>query len=109
MKAGLNFGRSFALQDRGKFRHFLAHDLAGLEFNGGTRGDDKTAPRLVWIAADTWFSEFDLEDTEVSQLHSITLSEGIGDVIERPLDDIENLVLDQACFVTDFNDEFPFR
>ena len=105
----LNLLSGFALQDRRQLCDFLPHDLAGLEFDGRARRDDEAASRLVRVAAHTRLGELDFEDSEVSQLHGITLREGIGDVIERSLHDIEDLVLDQACFVTDFNDEFPFR
>ena len=101
--------RRFALQDGGELRHFLAHDLAGLEFHRGARRNDKAAARLIRVAADTRLGEFNFEDAEVTQFDRIALSECVGDVIERSLDDVEDLVLDQACLVADFNDEFPFR
>ena len=105
----LSLGRRFALHDRRKLCDFLPHDLAGLEFNRGPSRNDKAASRLIRVAAHTWLGEFDFEDAEVSQFDRISLRESVGDVVERPLDNIENLVLDQAGFVADFNDEFPFR
>ena len=94
---------------RPKFRDFLPHNFAGLEFHGRSRRNHEAAAGLIRIATDPRLREFDLEDAEVAKFHGIALCQCIGDVIQRLLDDFEDLVLDQACFVTYFNDEFPFR
>src|SRR4030095_12545414 len=83
----------FALQHRRKLGDLLAHDLAGLELHCRSRRDDEAAARLVRVAANPGFGEFDFQNAEVSEFHSVTLREGVGDVIERPLDDVEDLVL----------------
>jgi hypothetical protein len=103
------FCRGLAFEHSRELRNLLAHDFAGLELHRCSRRNDEAAAGLVRITTDPGLGEFDFKDAEVAQFDSVALCKSIGDVIERPLDDFEDLVLDQACFVTDFNDEFPFR
>ena len=101
--------RRVAFQNGRKFRHLLPHDLAGLKFYGRACWNDEAAAGLIGVTADTRLGQFDFENAEVTQFHGVALREGVGDVIEGPLDNIEYLMLNQAGFVADLNDEFPFR
>jgi hypothetical protein len=101
--------RRFPLHRRGEFCDLLSHDLAGLELNSRPGWYDEAAPRLIRVAAYAWFGELDLKDAEVAKFDCISVSQCICDVVQSFLDDVEDLVLNQACLVANFNDEFPFR
>jgi hypothetical protein len=50
---------------------------------------------VIRIAPDARLGQAHLEDAEVAQFHSVALGEGVGDVIERALDNVEDLMLHQ--------------
>ena len=100
---------SAAFEDGGEFGDFLAHHLSGLELDGGALGDDEAAAGLVGVAAHAGFGEADFEDAEVTQFDGVALGEGVGDMVEGALDDIEYLMLNQIGFAADAHDEFAFR
>jgi len=91
--------RCLALQRCGEFCDLLPHDLAGLEFHGRPGRNDEAAPRLIRVATDARFGQFDLQDAEVAKFHCVSMSQCICDVIQSFLNHIEDLVLDQACLV----------
>ena len=86
----------------------LAHYLAGLELHRGTRRNRHVDVWLVRVPADPGTSQAYLKHSEVTKLHAVSLGEGIGDVIERALDDIEDIALDESGLVADGNDEVAF-
>jgi hypothetical protein len=59
----------------------------------------------IGVAADAGLAEFDLEDAEVAELHGLALREALGEMIERALDDVEDILLHHAGFVADANDQ----
>ena len=83
-------------------------DFTGFEFHGCPCGNDKAASWLIWIAADTRLGQSDLEDPKIAQLDRLPLCQGIGNVIQRALYHLENIVLDQTCLVRDSYNQFPF-
>ena len=48
------------------------------------------------------------EDAEVAQFHLVTLGQRFGDVIQRFLHHVENLLLGEAGFPADAGDEVAF-
>ena len=60
---------------------------------------------LFRIAADSLFGWAGLEDAEVAEFHAAPGCERFGDGIEGVLDDGENLLLNEAGFFGDRNDE----
>src|SRR4030095_7298345 len=98
-----------SFQFGGEVGDLLAHDLPSLEFHRRPCGDDETASTLGCIEPDAWFGEPHFEDPEVAQLHSITLGQGVSNVIERPLHHVKDLVLHKPRLISDGYYEFPFR
>lgn len=90
--------RSF-LQLPGEFFYALPHDFAGLKLHGRPRRNYETAARLIRVSTDAGFGQSRLEDSEVAQLDRHIVGQTIGDLIERPLDDIEDLMLDHPSLV----------
>ena len=66
------------------------------------------AAGLVWISADTRLRQFDLEDTEVAQFYVIALGKCLDDMIQRALNHVEHLVLNEAGFIADAYYDFAF-
>ena len=91
-----------------EFEHVGPHFLAGLEFHHGAGGNGHVGFRRVGIAADARLADFDLEDAEVAQFHLVALGERLGDVIERFLHHVEHLLLDEAGFIADANNQVTF-
>ena len=86
----------------------LAHDFASLEFHRSPGRDRYIDIGLVGISADTGAGEPDFKNTEIAQLHILPLGQRIGDMIERPLDDIEDIALNKSGFIADGNDQIAF-
>lgn len=97
---GLSFQRGFHLFGR-ELDHRLAHFLAGLELHHGALRDGHVRLRRVGIAAHAGLAHLHFEHAEVAQLHLLAGGDGGGDVVEGFLDDIQNLLLDEASFVAD--------
>jgi hypothetical protein len=92
----------------GKFFDALAHHLSGLEFYGSARGNDEATSRLIWVATNPRFGEARLKDAKVAQLDSYVACQAIGDLIQRSLNDIEDLVLHHPSLVADRHDNVAF-
>ena len=97
-----------ALELFGAKQNPLAHDLSGLELHSRTRGDGHIDIGLVRITSDTGTGESHLEHPEIPQLDTITFGQCIRDMVERLLDDIEDIALNETRFVADGNDEIAF-
>ncbi len=63
----------------------------------------------VRVAADARLAEFYLEDAEVAQLDRLPMREAFREMVERALDDVEDILLDHSRFVADANDEIALR
>jgi hypothetical protein len=83
----------------------LAHDFSGLELHGRPGGDRDVDFGLVGVAPDPGAREADVEDAEIPQFHAVPLGEGLGNVIEGALDHLEDIALDESCFIADGYDE----
>lgn len=97
---GLRFERGLHLFGR-ELDHRLAHFLAGLELHHGALRDGHVRLRRIGIAAHAGLAHLHFKHAEVTQLHLLACGEGGGDVVEGFLDDIQNLLLDEASFVAD--------
>jgi len=86
----------------------LAHFLSGFEFDSGTGWDDDLVFWCVWVAAYAGFGEFDLEDSEISELDVFAISDGIDDGFECFLDDIHDVILVEASGFTDLGNDLAF-
>jgi len=84
------------------------HHLTSFEFHRGPRGDRNINVGLVGIAADSRAGEANLENPEVAQLNAVALGECVGDVVESPLDHVEDIALDQPRFIADGDDKVTF-
>ena len=91
-----------------KFLDALAHDLSRLELYRRSRRNDETAAGLVGISADARFGQARLKDAKVAQLNRNIASQAIGDVIQRSLNDFEDLVLDHPSLITDGHNDVAF-
>src|SRR4029077_7843762 len=92
----------------GKFLNSLPHDLSGFELDRCPRWNDEAAARLVWIAADPRLGQPGLKNPKITQLHSYIVSQAVGNVIERSLDHIENLMLYHSCLIANGDDDVSF-
>jgi hypothetical protein len=86
----------------------LAHDLAGLELDGGAGRDDDVGFGFVGVATYAGFGQADLKDTEVSQLDIVAIGEVFRDVVEGFLDHGKGLLLGDANILADFHDHVAF-
>jgi len=89
-------------------QHALTHDFSRLELHGRARRDRNIDIGLVRITSDTGTGESHLEHPEIPQLDTITFGQCIRDMVERLLDDIEDIALNETRFVADGNDEIAF-
>src|SRR5262249_51935414 len=64
--------------------------------------------RRVRIATNPRLAHFDFKNAEVAQLDLLAFSQGLGDVIERFLHDIQDLLLNQSRLLTDANHQVAF-
>ena len=86
----------------------LTHDLAGLEFYGGTGRNNDIMLGFVGIATDAGFCEADLENSEVAQLDITTSGKCICNTIQGHLDDTEDLLLSECRFFADLHYQISF-
>src|SRR5947207_4815701 len=84
-----------------KLFHTLAHHLAGLELDRRPRRYHETATRLIWVTAHARFGQARLKNAEITQFYRHIAGQAVGDLIERPLDSVENLMLYHSSLVTD--------
>jgi hypothetical protein len=86
----------------------LPHHFARLELYCGSGRDFKAASRLVRIAANAFFGESNFEYPEIPQLDIFAARQRIGNQIERSLDYVKHLMLNQAGVITDLYNDVPF-
>jgi hypothetical protein len=86
----------------------LAHDLPGFELDRRPGWNYEAASWLVWIPSDPRFRQAWLENTKVAQFNSDVLGQAVSNLVKRPLDHIEDLVLNHPCLVTDGDDDVAF-
>ena len=89
-------------------QHPLTHDLSGLELHGRTRGDRYIDFGLVGIATDAGASKAHLEHSEIPQFYPFTFGQCVGDMVQSLLDDVEDVALNETCFVADGDNEVAF-
>ena len=63
----------------------------------------------VGVATHARLAELDLENTEVAQLDSLTVREAFGQMIERPLNNVEHILLHHAGLVADADNQIALR
>lgn len=90
-------------------KNTLAHNLARLELDGCPGRNDHVFFRFVRIPAHTGFREPNFENSEVSELHVLSLGQGVRDVVECFLDNIKDLLLDNPGLLTDADNQISFR
>jgi hypothetical protein len=86
----------------------LTHDLARFEFHSRPRRNHEAAARLVWVASDARFGQSRLKDTEIAQFHGHVACQAVGNMIERPLNHIENLMLHHTGLIANRHNEIAF-
>jgi hypothetical protein len=91
-RLGARFGSGFGC----KLADFEAHFSAGLESDHGAFRDGHFGSRRTRIAADPRFAHPDFEYPEVAQFHFFPLARAFDNVVKRPLDDIEHMLLYQV-------------
>jgi hypothetical protein len=109
---GLTLGRLFLrgfLQFARQFFHALAHDLSGLELDRRAGRNDKTAARFVWVASHARLRQARLEHAKISQLDRDIIRQATGDMVEGPLHNFKDIVLNHPCLITDGHDNVPLR
>ena len=62
----------------------------------------------VRVAADARLAELDLEDAEVAQLDGLPVREAFGEMVERALDDVEDILLHHAGLIADTDNQIAF-
>jgi hypothetical protein len=83
----------------------LAHNLASFEFHRGARWNNKTAAGLIGVSTDARLGQARLKNAKVAELNRDIASETVGNFIKRPLDYIEDLMLDHASLVAYGDDD----
>jgi hypothetical protein len=63
---------------------------------------------LIWISADARFGQSRLEDSEVAELNRDVVGQTVSDLVERTLDNIEDLMLDHSGLIADRNYDVAF-
>ena len=81
------------------FAGFEVGNLLGSDFHPGAR---------FWISPYARLCQPGLKNAKVAQLNGDVVSQTVGDFIERPLDHIEDFVLDHAGLVTDGDNDVAF-
>ena len=62
----------------------------------------------IGIATNARLAEFYLEDAEVAQLDRLPVGQAFREMIERALDDVEDVLLHHAGLVADADDQVAF-
>jgi hypothetical protein len=114
LRAAAGWRASVVLSLRGFFQFprklldSLTHNLASLKFHRRPRWNHETAAGLIRISTDARLCQPRLENAKVAQLDGDVVGQTVGDLIKRPLDYIEDLVLDHAGLVTDGDNDVAF-
>jgi len=83
----------------------LTHNLASFEFHRGAWWNNKTATRLIWVSTDARLGQTRLKNAKIAQFNRDIVSETVGNFIKRPLDYIEDLMLDHTGLVANGDDD----
>jgi len=83
----------------------LTHNLASFKFHRCSRWNHETAARLIWIPANSGFCQPRLKNAKIPQLNRNIVGQTICDFIERPLNYIEDLMLDHSRLIADRDDD----
>jgi len=86
----------------------LAHFLAGLELDDRAGRDGHIPGRGVGVPPNPRLANLHLEDPEVAQLDGFAPGERVGDVVQGFLNHGQHLLLDEAGFLADAEDEVAF-
>jgi hypothetical protein len=93
----------------GALENALTHDFSGFEFHDRARGYDDFLIGFLRVAADALLGECGAEHAELAQFHAAPGCERLGDSIKSELDDIKDILLDEAGFFGDCDDEIALR
>src|SRR4029077_20521407 len=74
----------------------LTHDLSRFEFHSRPWRNHEADARLVWVASDARFGQSRVKDTEIAQFHGHVACQAVGNMVKRPLNHIEDLMLHHA-------------
>ena len=85
------------------------HFLTCLEFDYRTPGDHYILLRLVWVPADSGFSNLHLKDTKVAKLDVLTFDQTCTNMVEGFLDDFSHVLVVVIAALVDRLDDLPFR
>ena len=102
----LAFGGFFHLPR--KLLDALPHDFARLEFDRGARGNHETASGLIGIPSDARLGQTRLKDSEVAQFDGHVPRQTVRDLVQSPLDHIEDLMLYHPRLIADGHDDVAF-
>ena len=86
----------------------LTHDLASLKLHCGSRRNHETAAGLIRISPNARLCQSRLKNTEVAQFNGDVVCQTISDFIERPLNHIEDFMLDHAGLIADRHNDVAF-
>jgi hypothetical protein len=92
-RLGGGFGRKLA--------DFEAHLSPSLELDHTAFRDRHLGSRCARIAPGPRFAHPDFEDAEVAQLNLFPFRQGLRNMIKRPLDDVEHLLLNHIGILAD--------
>ena len=91
-------GACFRYQDQ---RPSALGEQVGGRLDRRTRRYHKTAAWLIWVTAYARLGQTRLKNAEVTQFYRHISGQAVGDLIERALDNVENLMLHHSSLVTD--------
>ena len=82
----------------------MPHNLASFEFHARSWWKHKTTTGLIRDSNDSRLGQTRLKNAEIAQFDRVIVGEAVGNLIKRPLDHIEDLMLDDAGLLTDGDD-----
>ena len=92
----------------GAEKNALAHDLAGFKLHSRSGWDDHIVFGFIRIAANAGFSKTNFENSKVAEFDIAASGKGLGDAVERKLDDAENFLLSESGLFADLHYQIPF-
>jgi hypothetical protein len=63
---------------------------------------------LIWVSTDTGFGQPGLKNSKIAQLDRHIVGQTVSDLVQRPLDNIEDLMLDHSGLIADRNYDVAF-
>jgi len=88
------FRRAILLAEEGRaFEDASLHDFASAKLYDGAWWDLHLVLWFLGVAADAWFGEADIENTEIAEFDIAARGESFDDSVERVLDHAEDFLL----------------